>query len=168
MAQLRVILPDSCKHGLASTWYIKGGTFLDQLDDYRLLKAISEPRSWWVKSPHFSPSTFAIINMQLCIIFLCSCSQPKDGLTQLKHVAEWILKNKCCVKRLMIGTVHVATFNLSNQVNTFDTQYSFLHVLALPGMTKHVTKETISNVCTFQSMTVWLDRLKFINVAYIQ
>jgi hypothetical protein len=34
---------------------------------------------------------FCHYDMQLFIIFLYSCSQPKDGLTQLKHVAEWIL-----------------------------------------------------------------------------
>ena len=54
--------------------------------------------------------------MQLCIIFLYSCSQPKDALTQLKHAAEWILINKCYVRRLSTGTVHVAKFNLPNQI----------------------------------------------------
>ena len=69
MAQLRVILPDSCKHGLAPTWYIKGGTFLDQLAYYRFLKAISEPWSKWVKSPYFSPSTFAIMIRKCALSF---------------------------------------------------------------------------------------------------
>jgi len=59
---------------------------------------------------------FCQYDMQLCIIFLCSCSQPKDGLNQLKYVAEWILKNKRCVRRLIIGTVHVAKLNLSNRL----------------------------------------------------
>jgi hypothetical protein len=116
MAQLRVILPDSCKNGLAPTWYIKGGMFLDQLGDYRLVNATSEPWSKWVKSPHFSSSTFAIMTCSCALSFDIVVHSLKDGLTQLKHVVEWILKNKCCVRRLIICTVRATKFNLSNQL----------------------------------------------------
>jgi hypothetical protein len=78
--------------------------------------------------------------MQLCTIFLYSRSQPKDGLAQLKHVAEWILTNKCCVT--VPYMMQNSTFRALS-TNKLYTQFPLLNDSALPGMTKHVAKETL-------------------------
>jgi hypothetical protein len=96
VAQLRVILPNSCKHGFAATWSIKLERFLTSLRTIGFSRQSLNHGASGSKV-HISLPPLCNNDMQLRIIFLYSRSQPKDDLAQLKHVAEWILTNKCCV-----------------------------------------------------------------------